>query len=79
MATDQATRLTPKEYLAFERQAQTKHEYVDGELRAMTRASRPHVLIAGNVHGLLWNAARSRRTKRTCESGFPTAPTTIRT
>ena len=60
MATDQAVRLTPQEYLAFERKAMTKHEYVDGKLREMTGASRPHVLIAGNVHGLFWNAVRGR-------------------
>lgn len=58
MATDQAVRLTPREYLAFERQAETKHEYVEGELREMTGASRPHVLIAGNIHALLWHACR---------------------
>ncbi len=60
MATDQAVRLTPQEYLAFERRAVTKHEYVDGELREMTGAGRPHVLIAGNIHGLLWTALRGR-------------------
>jgi Uma2 family endonuclease len=60
MATGQAVRLTPQEYLAFERRAETKHEYIDGELREMTGASRRHVLIAGNIHGLLWNALRGR-------------------
>lgn len=58
MATDQAVRLSPEEYLAFERQALTKHEYVDGEVREMTGASRAHVLIAGNIHGILWYALR---------------------
>ncbi len=53
MATDQAVRLSPSEYLAFERGLLSKHEYVDGELREMTGASRPHVLIAGNIHVLL--------------------------
>ncbi len=60
MATDQALRLTPQEYLAFERKALTKHEYVEGELREMVGASRPHNLIAGNIHGLIWNALRGR-------------------
>jgi Uma2 family endonuclease len=61
MTTDQALRLSPDEYLAFERNSQTKHEYVDGELREMTGASRDHVLIGGNIHGLLWSALRGRK------------------
>lgn len=61
MATDQAVRLSPEEYLDFERRALTKHEYVDGELREMTGASRPHVLIAGNIHILLGNALRGKK------------------
>jgi Uma2 family endonuclease len=60
MATDQATRLSPAEYLAFERDAPTKHEYVDGELREMSGARRPHVLIAGNVHLIFGNALRRK-------------------
>jgi hypothetical protein len=58
MATDQAVRLSPSEYLAFERGLLSKHEYVDGELREKTGASRPHVLIAGNIHVLLANSLR---------------------
>jgi Uma2 family endonuclease len=60
MATDQAVRLSPDEYLAFERGSLSKHEYVDGELREMTGASRPHVLIAGNIHVLLANSLRRK-------------------
>lgn len=60
MATDQIIGLSPREYLAFERQSQRKHEYIDGEVREMVGASRPHILIAGNIHGLLWNALRGR-------------------
>jgi hypothetical protein len=32
MATDQIAGLSPAEYLAFERQAERKHEYIDGEI-----------------------------------------------
>lgn len=49
MATEPLQRLTPKEYLAHERAAETKSEYVDGMLVAMTGASRTHILITVNV------------------------------
>ena len=34
------TFLTPEEYLAFERKATTKHEYLNGQIVAMSGASR---------------------------------------
>ncbi len=34
--------LTPEEYLAFERRSPERHEYVDGELFAMSGASERH-------------------------------------
>lgn len=43
------THVTPEEYLAFERAAEYKNEYFDGDVVAMTGASRRHNLIAGNV------------------------------
>ena len=42
-------RLTPEEYLAIERQATYKSEYVNGEVFAMSGASPRHVLIVTNV------------------------------
>ena len=51
MATGPQQRLTIQEYLAFERQTETKNDYLDGEIFAMTGASREHNLIAGNVFG----------------------------
>ncbi len=39
---------TAEEYLALERQADYKSEYVDGEIFALAGASRPHNLIALN-------------------------------
>lgn len=45
--------LTPEEYLASERQSETKHEYFNGEVFAMVGASRKHNLIAGNIFGEL--------------------------
>ena len=49
MAAQPQARLTPDEYLAIERQAETKSEYVDGEMFAMSRVSPPHALIVANV------------------------------
>lgn len=41
--------LSPEEYLAIERQAEYKSEYVDGIMYAMAGASERHNLIVGNV------------------------------
>src|SRR5579862_2774882 len=40
---------TPEEYLALERRAPIKSEYLYGEIVAMAGASRRHNLISGNV------------------------------
>lgn len=53
---------TVEEYLAFEREAFEKHEYIDGEIvplhkpfevTAMADASRRHNLVSGNIFGEL--------------------------
>jgi Uma2 family endonuclease len=45
---------TPEEYLALERQAEHRSEYVNGRIYAMTGASRKHNLVAlGIASGLL--------------------------
>lgn len=49
MSTQPKAYLTPEEYLAFERGAEYKNEYVDGEVFAMTGASREHNLITINL------------------------------
>ena len=65
MATPAAeTRLTPEEYIAFERKflpdsEVIRHEYVNGELIAMSGASREHNLIAGNIFSGLHAQLRS--------------------
>jgi Uma2 family endonuclease len=48
-------RMTEEEFLAFERAAEFKHEYVDGYVYAMAGASRKHNLINGNVARHLGN------------------------
>ena len=42
-------RLTPEDYLAIERSAEFKSEYFDGEIFAMTGASRVHNTIVLNI------------------------------
>ena len=43
------TSLTPKEYLAFERKATTKHEYLNGQIVAMSGASFAHNFLTVNI------------------------------
>jgi Uma2 family endonuclease len=53
-------RFTPEQYLALERQAEYKSEFLDGEIFAMAGASREHNLIAGNVFASLHGQLRGR-------------------
>lgn len=53
MATAALTYYTPEEYLALERNAEFKSEYLDGRIVAMTGATAVHNTITGNVHGEL--------------------------
>jgi Uma2 family endonuclease len=48
-----ARQITEAEYLAFERQSPTRHEYYRGEIFAMAGASRNHGRIAGNAYAAL--------------------------
>jgi Uma2 family endonuclease len=41
---------TPEEYLALERKAEFKSEYVNGEIYAMSGASKEHNYISGNIY-----------------------------
>jgi len=49
MLTKEKKYITPEEYLKFERESETKHEYYDGEIFAMSGASINHNLISGNI------------------------------
>lgn len=49
MTTQSIPRLTPEAYLARERAAETKSEYVDGMLIAMAGATPSHILITVNI------------------------------
>lgn len=46
--------ISPEEYLAFEREAPEKHEFIDGEIVAMAGASENHNVIASNLSGELF-------------------------
>ena len=54
------TKLTPEEYLEFERKAETKHEYFNGEIFAMSGAKRNHNKIVGNLSGLIWQHLKGK-------------------
>ena len=49
------TYFTPEEYLAFERKATTKHEYLNGQIVAMSGASFAHNFLTMNVANQLYN------------------------
>jgi Uma2 family endonuclease len=49
MAIRPKPHLTPEEYLALERKAEYKSEYLNGEVFAMSGASRKHNLVVANV------------------------------
>jgi Uma2 family endonuclease len=61
MSVEPQRRVSIEDYLAAERRAETKSEYLDGEVFAMSGASREHNLIAVNVtasvHGQLKGSA----------------------
>jgi Uma2 family endonuclease len=52
--------LTPAEYLALERAAESKSEYLDGEMVAMTGASRNHNRITADLGAELLRQLRGR-------------------
>lgn len=61
MATEPTRHLSIAEYLALERASETKHEYLDGEMFAMTGASRNHNLVSGNAFASFHSQLKGRR------------------
>jgi Uma2 family endonuclease len=53
-------RYSPQEYLAIERQADSKSEYLDGIIVAMAGASRAHNLIGGNLNREIGTQLKNR-------------------
>ena len=60
MSSQSTIYLTPEEYLVIERKAEYKSEYFNGEIFAMTGASRRHNLVAANVLAALHIQLRKR-------------------
>jgi Uma2 family endonuclease len=60
MASQPKTYLTPEEYLVIERRNEYKSEYIDGEMVAMTGASRRHNLITVNIAREISSQLRGR-------------------
>lgn len=54
------TKLTPEEYLEFERKSEERHEYFDGEIFAMSGAKRNHNKVVGNLSGLIWQHLKGK-------------------
>lgn len=52
--------LTAQDYLAWERQQETRHEYLDGHVFAMTGASRRHNLLCGNLFAAIHRQLRGK-------------------
>lgn len=60
MSSVLSRRVTPEKYLEFERAAEFRHEYRDGEIVAMSGASRSHGRIVINLGGELRERLRDR-------------------
>ncbi len=60
MSSAAKSKLTVAEYLAFERASESKHEFFDGELFAMTGGTPAHSLIASNFIREAGNALKDR-------------------
>jgi len=60
MSTARLRRYTVEEYLALERDSETKHEFYNGEIFAMAGASEAHNLVSLNVSAVLRSALLER-------------------
>lgn len=53
-------KLSPEEYLELERNSEEKHEYLAGDVFAMSGAKRNHNKVVANLSGLLWQGLKGR-------------------
>jgi Uma2 family endonuclease len=56
MASHSVTKLTEEQYLALDRAAEFKSEYIGGEMFAMSGGSMQHARLQKNITGELYNA-----------------------
>ena len=52
--------LTAQDYLVWERQQETRHEYLEGQVFAMTGASRAHNMLCANILASLHGQLRDK-------------------
>lgn len=52
--------MTGEDYLAFERAADERHEFRNGEIIGMTGTRRAHNIISTNISGILWNHLKGK-------------------
>lgn len=60
MIPQEKNKITPEEYLEFEKKSELKHEYFDGEIFAMVGARKNHNRISSNVSRILGNQLLER-------------------
>jgi len=60
MSLPEPSLLTPEEYLDIERKSEIRSEYIDGQMIAMSGASRRHSFISGNLFRELSSQLRGR-------------------
>ena len=53
-------RMSQEEHLEFERGSDEKHEYLNGQIFAMSGAKRNHNKIVANLSGLLWQDLKDK-------------------
>jgi len=58
MASNPVTKITEEEYLAIDRAAEVRSEFLDGEMWAMSGGSMQHSRLAMNISAELYNALR---------------------
>jgi len=58
MANAPVMRMTAAKYLAWEREAPARHEYVHGDVFCMAGGSPRHAALQGAMSGILWNGHR---------------------
>ena len=58
MASQTVARLTIEKYLELERAAPDRHEFIDGEMVAMSGGSPRHSIIGSNINGRIWSSPK---------------------